>query len=99
MYIPNELIEYIAYMADIDTRLALNIKPKKLSENHKNLNLQFKEIMFFDDPYIILTIYGTSSITKLKIIQGLRYKTEIHKTTVSIGGTNNLISLAENYNI
>lgn len=99
MYLPNDIIEYIAYMADIDARLALNIQPKKISEDQKNLNIKFKNIMFFDNPYIVLTIYGKSSITRLKIIQGLSYKTEIHKTSVSMNGTNNLITIAENYNI
>lgn len=97
MYLPNELIEYIAYMADIDVRRALNIQPRKLSDDQKNLNLKFKTVMFFDDsPYILLTIYGQSSIIKLKIFQGSTYRTELHKTTVSRGGTH---VITENYNI
>jgi hypothetical protein len=85
--LPNDIIEYIAYMSDIDVRLALNIKPKKLSTDQKNINLSFKNIVIFEDPYIILRIYGKSSITRIKIIQGDLYKSEIHKTTINTDGT------------
>lgn len=94
VFLPNDILEYIASYADIDSRRAMGYKPRKLSEEQRSLNLKFKEVICFNMiPHICLTICGLSSLTLIKIIRKNLYEIRITKTTIHSNGTNRTLEI------
>lgn len=96
MDLPPDVVEYIAGFADIDTRRALGFPPRRLRRSRSNLELYFKNVVFFEgseagDPHITLTICGDNSVKNIVLTHRPKnpyYDTELVKTALGgPGGT------------
>ena len=99
MVLPNDVIEYIAGFADIDTRRAMGFPPRRMRRSRSNLELYFKNVVFFEgseggDPHITLTVCGNNSVKNIILThhydtKNPYYETELIKTT--LGGQNGTV--------
>jgi hypothetical protein len=94
MVLPNDVIEYIAGFADIDTRRALGFPPRRMRRSRNNLKLFFKKGSEGRDPHITLTVCGNNSVKNIVLThhydtKNPYYETELIKTI--LGGQNGTV--------